>query len=244
MVDEPYKFDIFSQNPGRSPGSAKIDSPCGVYGGNPNGCHGGIGYLAGGASPFNLCKGGGLEYGPDAIDQQFGQIQVTNWSKGQEVEVGWSITANYGGWYSYRLCKLGDNESRAELTEECFQETVLPFVGETQWIKKNANGTDKIPIKAVRTSVGTTPAGSVWTRDPVMCTLTSSIDSVGHPHCQMFLLYFQSERKEREKERERERWMDGGEREILVGMVLHFSLILWIDPFFQLYLYPRFKPST
>ena len=33
-----YDVDVYEHNPWRSPGSAPIFSPCGVAGGNPNGC--------------------------------------------------------------------------------------------------------------------------------------------------------------------------------------------------------------
>merc|ERR1712048_893904 len=51
------------------------------------------------------------------------------------------------------------------VTEECFQQTPLSFVGETQWIHFD-NGT-RVAIPALRTKEGTTPPGSQWTRNPV-----------------------------------------------------------------------------
>ena len=44
------------------------------------------------------------------------------WVAGSVVEVGWTVQANHGGGYQYRLCPAHQN-----LTEECFQRTPLPF---------------------------------------------------------------------------------------------------------------------
>ena len=58
--------DIFKQtNPWRHPGSAPVWSPCGVAGGNPNGCPEGEG------APGDDCPGGGFAYGPAAENVAF-----------------------------------------------------------------------------------------------------------------------------------------------------------------------------
>ena len=41
------------------------------------------------------------------------------------MQVTWSLTANHGGGYQYRLCPEGQN-----LTEECFQKMPLDFIGQ------------------------------------------------------------------------------------------------------------------
>ena len=48
------------------------------------------------------------------------------WAAGSVVNVSWAISANHGGGYVYRLCSADE-----ELTEACFQQTILPFEGET-----------------------------------------------------------------------------------------------------------------
>ena len=48
------------------------------------------------------------------------------------VEASWSIYANHGGGYSYRLCKMTPG---GEPTEACFQRTPLPFATQTQVLK-------------------------------------------------------------------------------------------------------------
>eukprot|EP00051_Salpingoeca_urceolata_P005916 m.78800 g.78800 ORF g.78800 m.78800 type:complete len:112 (+) comp14598_c0_seq5:73-408(+) len=46
----------------------------------------------------------------------------TVWKAGDVVETAWSIRANHGGGYQYRLCP-----SNETLTEECFQARPIPF---------------------------------------------------------------------------------------------------------------------
>ena len=92
--------DIYARNPWRSPGTAPIFSPCGVAGGNPHGC-------PVGAPPGN-CIGGGYGYGPKAEHFRFPGLVTTDWQIGSSAEVAWTINANHGGGYSYRLCKVGN----------------------------------------------------------------------------------------------------------------------------------------
>ena len=75
--------------------------------------------------------------------------------------VGWGIVANHGGGYQYRLCSKKD-----QLTEECFQRTPLKFHGDDQWVQYGDDGV-KVVFKANRTSVGTWPPGSQWTKNPI-----------------------------------------------------------------------------
>merc|ERR1712144_186079 len=77
--------------------------------------------------------------------------------EGSEVEVAWAITANHGGGYQYRACPMSEN-----LTESCFRQHVLPFVGSTQRLRWN-NG-QEVEISAVRTSAGTAVEGGEYGR--------------------------------------------------------------------------------
>lgn len=170
VVEKPTLFDpklrtfthvpdqkVVLHNPWRAPGAAPIDSPCGAAGGNPNGC----------GAPTCGHGGGGFSHGVRAEHAQFThEIFVTNWTRGDEVEVAWSILVNHGGGYSYRLCKLPE-EGRKGLTEECFQQTPLDFVGDTQWVQYGEDKSTRLEIPAVRTDQGTTPSGSQWTRNPI-----------------------------------------------------------------------------
>ena len=93
-------------------------------------------------------------------------IKVTEWKRGTKTEVAFGITANHGGGYSYRLCKVPE-EGVKGLSEECFQNTPLNFVGDKQWVQYGEEITSRIEFPAVRTNVGTFPEGSQWTRNPI-----------------------------------------------------------------------------
>merc|ERR1712136_459334 len=73
---------------------------------------------------------------------------------------------NPGGGYSYRLCKVPE-EGMSYLTEECFQETQLDFVGDLQWVQYGLDESTRVEFIANRTRVGTYPKGSQWTKDPI-----------------------------------------------------------------------------
>jgi len=156
--------DVWGSRPWRAPGSAHVESPCGVFGGNFHGCPGvGIDPVF---YPFGNCPGGGSSYGPKGETLEFPNVIVTAWQPGAVVEVGWSVSANHGGGYSYRLCKLAEGGKPA-LTEKCFQSTPLPFVGNTSWIQYTNDTSGRVPFAALRTTEGTTPSGSHWTKNPV-----------------------------------------------------------------------------
>ena len=71
--------------------------------------------------------------------------------------------ANHAGGYSYRLCKV-PSEGIVGLTEECFQQTPLEFKGKHQWVR--AEGKTKWTKKrAMQTTVGTWPQGSMWRKN-------------------------------------------------------------------------------
>lgn len=156
--------DVWVARPWRSPGAAHIDSPCGVFGGNFHGCPG-VGKNPA-FYPFGDCPGGGSSYGPKGETLNFPDLAETAWAPGSEVEVGWSVSANHGGGYSYRLCKLPEGGKPA-LTEACFQGTPLEFVGNTSWIQYANDTKSRKAFTAVRTTAGTTPTASQWTKNPV-----------------------------------------------------------------------------
>ena len=66
---------------------------------------------------------------------------TTKWKIGSIVDAGWSIYANHGGGYSYRLCK---KEKGKEVTEECFQQTQLNFASNFTTIN---NSMDRLVLK-------------------------------------------------------------------------------------------------
>ena len=64
-----------------------------------------------------------------------------------------------GGGYQYRLCPLSSN-----LTEECFQETPVPFAGDSSLML--GNGTI-VKLNSTFVSEGTLPVGSTWQMNPI-----------------------------------------------------------------------------
>ena len=86
--------------------------------------------------------------------------------RGSTQEVAWLMDANHGGGYSYRLCKIPP-EGRSGLTEECFQQGHLSFAGPESWIQYGYNETTRKYFTANRTTEGTYPPGSEWTKDPI-----------------------------------------------------------------------------
>jgi len=109
------------EHPWAAPGAAPIYSSCGHDGGNPEGCPNGY--------PGNDgCAPGGYGHGPDARTWYQSRPRfVTEWQAGSEVLITWGIAANHGGGYSFRLCPKPKNLT--DLTEECFQNGSLEFVG-------------------------------------------------------------------------------------------------------------------
>lgn len=153
--------DLENRVPWRYPGSAPVANSCGINGGGfYPGPHG-----TGGRAFFGFPQGfKGTEVSP--------LLATTTWIAGSEVEVGFGITANHGGGYQYRLCRISDaanpNNITGEATEECFQQTPLAFVGDTQWIQgTGAAAKNRSAIPAVRVTEGVLPKGSTWTRNPV-----------------------------------------------------------------------------
>lgn len=83
-------------------------------------------------------------------------------SAGGVLEVGWALNANHGGGTAVRLCP-----SDSDLSEACFQRTVLRASRNISWIQQGSDKSSRREIPAVRSSVGTFPAGSEWTRNPI-----------------------------------------------------------------------------
>ena len=80
----------------------------------------------------------------------------------------WEVAANHAGGYSYRLCRMPEEGIRG-VTEECFQQTPLEFEGENQWViyRKDHHDGTRTKVKALRTTKGTFPHGSMWTANPL-----------------------------------------------------------------------------
>merc|ERR1719359_2587743 len=95
--------------------------------------------------------------GQDGLDLP--ETNGTVWQRGSVVEMAHAIWHNHGGGYAYRLCPKSETPN-----EECFQAHHLAFVGNSTTIRYTDGRTFEIP--AIRTSTGTFPAGSEWTRNP------------------------------------------------------------------------------
>merc|ERR1712190_585097 len=143
--DFPPGIDIgFKYNPWRAPGFAPVIDPCGVITGDQPGEH-----VDGAPKPGT--RGSSLP-----------ETQGPKWAAGSQQDVSWSLYANHGGGYSYRLCPKSSN-----LTEQCFQQLHMQFVGNQSWIQYGDDEGNRTAIDAVRVSEGTNPPGSQRTKHPI-----------------------------------------------------------------------------
>ena len=57
-----------------------------------------------------------------------------------------------------------------DLTEDCFQQNPLDFVGDIQWIEyqKDKNTGFRTELEALQTTEGTHPAGSMWRANQIL----------------------------------------------------------------------------
>ena len=76
----------------------------------------------------------------------------------------WTIEANHGGGYQYRLAPAS-----GPLNEETFGKNPLPFVGKQglRWKGGPAKGGTEIFFNGTYVTEGTVPAGSTWARCPI-----------------------------------------------------------------------------
>lgn len=158
--------DFTKYNPWRAPGKAPVRDSCGAS----SGYHAGAPGSGSAAVPKGYpawSKGSEvLPAGP-----------VTVWKAGGVAEVAWSISAQHGGGYQYRLCPSGST-----LDEACFTKMPLAFVDKTHEIRYNDGSAKSIYINATELSTGTIPAGSTWRRNPIPgcnCDIGSGKCTVG-----------------------------------------------------------------
>ena len=156
-IDNQSKLGDWTRwNPWRSPGTAGINNPefqpCGVNSGsNPSFPD----PPAAGQPQF----ANGTDLPPSG--------PPTVWTKGSVVEAEFSIYANHGGGYSYRLCKKVIGQP---LTEKCYQQLPLDFADDKTTINYYDGSRPSFSIDAVTTNAGTHPAGSMWRKNPIpMC---------------------------------------------------------------------------
>ena len=155
--------DFTKFNPWRAPGSAPVYDACGRAGGGPN------------------PTGGHGEY-TDTSNAVFGDLgsQLPKldsgvvWKAGSTVEAIWSVRANHGGGYQYRLCP-----SNSALTEDCFRQSPVPFAGNSKLMMANGK---MLPLTS--TFVDTADYGT-WQMLPIPMTHDyCSVNSSVSPNCQ------------------------------------------------------------
>lgn len=112
--------DWTKYHPWRAPGYAPVSDPCGRAGANTE-------QSGGGETPI-----GAKQFDRGSLLPKLDV--VTTWQSGQPAEVGWMVGSNHGGGYVYSLCPANET-----LTEECFQKTTLPFVGDWHKIRRLDN---------------------------------------------------------------------------------------------------------
>ena len=158
-IDNDSRFGDWGKwNPWRSPGTAGKGNPkfqpCGVNSG---------GSAASGDPPA-----AGQPIFANGTDLP-ALKNTTTWAAGSVVEASWSIYANHGGGYSYRLCKK-DGSASGGVTEECYQQTPLDFATDTTEIRYVDGSRAPFLINATTTDKGTWPVGSQWRKNPIpMC---------------------------------------------------------------------------
>ena len=157
--------DFYYYSPWRAPGSSPLFDPCGMAGGTPK---------AGG-------YGAVYKTTPHAKQGDLGSKTLpetpsgTTWKTGTNVDVAWTIQANHGGGYQYRLCPKSQ-----PLTEECFQRIPLTFVGMQSF--KWGDGT-QIYFEGTYVSKGTVPKGSTWAMNPIPRNDTEQTGQSFRPRC-------------------------------------------------------------
>jgi hypothetical protein len=152
--------DTYRHNPWRAPGTAPVFDPCGRAGGGNTGAPG-----PGAAFFTNTSVNRQGDLGSRVLPARPG----TTWRAGSVVEAKWSIRANHGGGWQYRLC------ARSEpLTEACLQRTPLAFTGK-MWLEYR-NGTRQALASKYAYADGTgifpsegggAPAKGAWALNPI-----------------------------------------------------------------------------
>ena len=166
--------DWYYFSPWRAPGSAPVMDSCGVAGGHqpPDGGFGGI--------FVNTTHDKLGDFGSKVLPAMPPQA---TWKRGQDYEVTWTIEANHGGGYLYRLAPAD-----GPLDEATFGKIPLPFVGQQglRWGGGPKHGGSEIFFNGTYADEGTTPPGSKWVVNPIPrndWTGQHGVQSGFEPHC-------------------------------------------------------------
>lgn len=135
-------------NPWRAPGTAPVYDSCGRASGGPHATSG-----HGEFTNTTFATIGDVGSKLPVFDS--GVV----WKVGSVVEAWWSLRANHGGGYQYRLCPLD-----SELNEACFMRTPMPFAGNSEIVLGDGR---RIEIESTFVSEGTQPLGSQWQMNPI-----------------------------------------------------------------------------
>ena len=165
--------DFYYWSPWRAPGSAPVIDPCGSAGGRFPGMATG----PAGAQYQNTS----LAREGDAGSALPPMASQATWKAGSSYEVGWTVAANHGGGYAYRLAPAD-----APLTEEAFREMPLDFVGKSilRWGGDRRTQLEfDTKEKGWETSEGTVPKGSTWRKNPIPSGLWQREGATFAPVC-------------------------------------------------------------
>lgn len=145
--------DYFFYSPWRAPGYAPVIDSCGSAGGRlPGQGDGGFG-----AAYVNTTHAKVGDLGSLTLKKKATGVE---WATGVEYEVAWTIQANHGGGYSYRLCP-----ANSTLNEDCFNKHPLKMVGQSA-LRWGGVGGRMLFFDAVDVIEGT-KAGVMWRKNPV-----------------------------------------------------------------------------
>lgn len=113
------------------------------------------------------------------------------WKAGSVQEVSYSLTANHGGGFQYRICPL-EFLLNGTLDEGCFK--ALDFAGDKSWFKYTLEGMSDIksitftPVRVSDANTnGVLPKGSTWTQIGLpTCSDTGTVKGSGNCSSPMF----------------------------------------------------------
>merc|ERR1712070_938356 len=110
------------------------------------------------------------------------ETEATLWQAGATASVGWALSAQHSGGYSYRLCPKD-----SELTEACFQSNTLTFASANSTIHFNDNSKAD---KKIVTRTYIAADGAQWRTDPVpACSQGYEIHGTPTPNCQQGTMF-------------------------------------------------------
>ena len=143
--------DWTKHNPWRAPGTAPVYDPCGMAAGAP--------HPTAGHGEYTTTKFAQVGDRGSALPKMPSGVV---WRAGDVVETAWSIRANHGGGWQYRLCPAASN-----LTEACFQSTPIPFAANSDLLLANGTRFTLSDAQSTFVSDGTLPVGSTWQMNPL-----------------------------------------------------------------------------